>query len=51
MRTAAEDSKQVPTREQMRRAVRPDNDDASAEIAPDVLVIPLPAKIRDAGGD
>jgi|LauGreSuBDMM15SN_2_FD.fasta_scaffold687829_2 hypothetical protein len=35
----------------MRSAVRLNSDDASAEAASDVLVIPLPAKIRDAGVD
>ena len=35
----------------MRSAVRLNSDDASAEAASDVLVIPLPEKIRDAGVD
>ncbi len=39
----------TPERSKMRSAVRLDSDDASADTASDVLVIPLPAKIRDAG--
>ena len=39
----------TPERSKMRSAVRLDSDDASADTASDVLVIPLPANIRDAG--
>ena len=39
----------APERSKMRSAVRLNSDVASAEAASDVLVIPLPAKMRDAG--
>lgn len=42
LKTASEN---VPERSKMRSAVRPDNDAASAEAAPDALVMPLPARM------